>query len=382
MPKRRLRILPYRGAKNYGFYIDGLKVNGKRKRLFFHTEKEALVELKRLERQLRIEGEQGAGISADLRIDAAQAAKRLAPFGKSLRDAANFYAEHLERIDASVHVSVVGHDYCTSQERAGLSEKHCRDIRQRLGCFVKDFGARKIRTLTVTEIENWLHDLSLSPQSINNYRAVLSSFFEYARRRDMVEKNPVSAIPKRKLPNKPPEIFTPLSLASVLLAAPFDLLPALAIQAFAGLRTAEVRRLDWSEVDLARGYITVTAAKAKSAQRRLIPIAPNLADWLRSYQGQSGPVAPKIYHYAIELLLRAMPNPPKWPKNGLRHSFASYYLAEHQNAAELALHLGHTSTELIFANYRELVMPLAAHEYWRISPATPRNVVAMAKAAV
>ena len=171
-------------------------------------------------------------------------------------------------------------------------------------------------------------------------------------------------------------------MASVLLAAPFDLLPALAIQAFAGLRTAEVRRLDWSEVDLARGYITVTAAKAKSAQRRLIPIAPNLADWLRSYQGQSGPVAPKIYHYAIELLLRAMPNPPKWPKNGLRHSFASYYLAEHQNAAELALHLGHTSTELIFANYRELVMPLAAHEYWRISPATPRNVVAMAKAAV
>jgi integrase len=43
--------------------------------------------------------------------------------------------------------------------------------------------------------------------------------------------------------------------------------PMLAIGAFAGLRDAEIKRLDWHEVDLSRGHIEVKAAKAKSTER-------------------------------------------------------------------------------------------------------------------
>jgi hypothetical protein len=42
-------------------------------------------------------------------------------------------------------------------------------------------------------------------------------------------------------------------------------------------RIEETMRLDWSEVDQVRGYITVSAKKAEIARRRLIPIANNLA---------------------------------------------------------------------------------------------------------
>jgi len=48
-----------------------------------------------------------------------------------------------------------------------------------------------------------------------------------------------------------------------------------------GLRTAEVLRLEWSDVDLVRGFVTVAAHKSKTARRRLIPIAQNLAEWVR-----------------------------------------------------------------------------------------------------
>jgi hypothetical protein len=41
MARRTLRILPYNGNRGYHYYLDGLKVNGKRKRLFFATEAEA-----------------------------------------------------------------------------------------------------------------------------------------------------------------------------------------------------------------------------------------------------------------------------------------------------------------------------------------------------
>jgi Phage integrase family len=87
------------------------------------------------------------------------------------------------------------------------------------------------------------------------------------------------------------------------------LLPVLAIQASAGLRTEETMRLDWSEVDQVRGYITVSAKKAKTARRRLIPIANNLAQWLRPYAGMSGLAWPKggrFYHKAINRLRSAI----------------------------------------------------------------------------
>jgi hypothetical protein len=40
-----LRILPYTGSRDYHYYLDGLGVNGKRKRLFSKTEAEAKEEL-------------------------------------------------------------------------------------------------------------------------------------------------------------------------------------------------------------------------------------------------------------------------------------------------------------------------------------------------
>jgi integrase len=53
----------------------------------------------------------------------------------------------------------------------------------------------------------------------------------------------------------------------------------------------------------------------------------------------------------------------------LRHSFASYHLARFNDAAALALELGHTSAQLVFQHYRQLVKPKQAERYWKITPA-------------
>jgi integrase len=60
----------------------------------------------------------------------------------------------------------------------------------------------------------------------------------------------------------------------------------------------------------------------------------------------------------------------KWPSNALRHSFASYYLARFDNAAKLALQLGHVGQDLIFRHYREVVTRADANRYWNILPET------------
>jgi integrase len=48
--------------------------------------------------------------------------------------------------------------------------------------------------------------------------------------------------------------------------------PYIAIAAFAGLRSAEIARLDWAEVKLDRGHIEINAAKAKTASQRPHPV--------------------------------------------------------------------------------------------------------------
>jgi integrase len=141
----------------------------------------------------------------------------------------------------------------------------------------------------------------------------------------------------------------------------------LAIGAFAGLRDAEIKRLDWSEVDLARGHIEIKAAKAKSARRRIIPIQPNLAEWLRPYAAMQGSVVPEGARGKLDRVCRAA-SLSRWPNNGLRHSFASYRLAACYDAPRVAGELGHTSPQMLYSTYRELVLPTEAQRYWKLVP--------------
>jgi integrase len=49
---------------------------------------------------------------------------------------------------------------------------------------------------------------------------------------------------------------------------------------FAGLRRAEVKRLDWSDIKLERRLIDLPFTKSKTGRRKLIQIPENLAAML------------------------------------------------------------------------------------------------------
>jgi integrase len=65
----------------------------------------------------------------------------------------------------------------------------------------------------------------------------------------------------------------------------------------------------------------------------------------------------------------------RWPKNGLRHSFASYRLAAIHDAPRVASELGHTSPQMLYSTYRELVLPEETERYWKIAPAAESEKV-------
>ena len=176
-------------------------------------------------------------------------------------------------------------------------------------------------------------------------------------------------------------IFTPDEMAKLLSAATPEFLPALAIGAYAGLRTAEVERLDWREVHFAERFIEVTAGKAKTASRRIVPISDNLAAWLAPHVKPTGNVwgGGKITICNVQGDTSKAAGVP-WKKNALRHSFCSYRLAENKNAAQVALEAGN-SPQMIFQHYRQLVTEAEATRWFAIRPKAPANVVPLASSA-
>jgi integrase len=369
MKRPTLRVLEYRHSKTHPWYLDLRPFNKGRK--FFKFKAEAEAERLRQITTLERHGREAIGLPPGELSAIIHDRKELAKHGKTIHDAATFYLDYLERIRrCNVTIADLAKEVLEAKRKDGMSATYIDDLKKRLARFCVDFAQRKIAGITVEELDNWLRALPGSPKSRANYRANVGVLFSYATKRRMLDFNPIAHTSKPKLPDNPSEIFTVDELTSLLNAASTrapDMVPMLAIAAFAGIRDAEIKRLDWSEVDQKRGHIEVKARRAKSARRRIVEMQPNLREWLRPCSEMTGAVVPANWRKKLDLVRKAA-KLSRWPNNGLRHSYASYRLAAIQNAPRVAAELGHTSPKMLYSTYRELVLPEEAERFWKLIP--------------
>ncbi|MEX1048152.1 MAG: hypothetical protein WED15_01395, partial [Akkermansiaceae bacterium] len=168
---------------------------------------------------------------------------------------------------------------------------------------------------------------------------------------------------KVKIKSDDVSVFTPKQMEKILHAAPPHLIPILAVGAFAGIRMAELNRLDWSAFDLEREFIELRADGAKTASRRLVPITDNLRAWIEPLPRKGKVVRHAALHREVTSLARALKM--EWPRNVLRHSFISYRIATVKSADQVTLEAGN-SPSVIFKNYRELTTEDEADKWFGI----------------
>ena len=259
----------------------------------------------------------------------------------------------------------------------GLSPRYLQDLRYRCGKFTAHFKC-DIDSITTAQIEEFLNGMSLSPRSFINFRRVLNTLFEFAKRRSYLprDNHVMEQVERLRDAGGDIEIYKPGEMARLLKAADQDFLPCLALGGFAGLRSSEIERISWAEIDLSDGFIEIKRGKTKTKTRRIVPITDNLAIWLKACGRSDGQVWPhghdSFYDAQQETVARTedkskKPVRLKWKTNALRHSFISYRLAEIQNANQVALESGN-SVSVIFGHYRELVRPKDAKAWFNLIP--------------
>ena len=322
----------------------------------------------------------------------------------------------------------------------GLSEGYLNHLRYDLKKFSGAFHCN-IGTMLGTDIDAWLRGLEVSARTRNNLRNSVQTLFGYAKARKYLPKDhdELDAVARAKDGGGDIEVFTPVELGEILNRADEALIPFLTLGAFAGVRHAEIQRLDWRDIQFEAGIVEIRAKMAKTASRRTIPLLDNLRAWLELHRAPGGPVC-KYLNAASEIddlvrrinearravwaqakgvgddeLKRAdeqarkrlakgkvrggkrsrrgeLPPPGAetakdegwtafaWKHNALRHSFISYRVAETQDVAKVSLEAGN-SPQMIFKHYRELVRPADAKTWFALAPGGESKVVAARKAA-
>jgi integrase len=363
--KSGFRVKAYKHTR-LKFVVRG-KVAGKWQRKYFETKGEATTYAQKQNTLLLNEGRRGVEFPSWLRLSAERAYETLLPWEKTIEDAVAFFVSHLERTKKSVPLQRAIDELIKVRRDGGVSDVYCYDLKLRLGRFGKDLSGKTTVDVSTSDIDAWLVGLGVAPGTRNTYRRDLGTLFSFCVTRGYCASNPVAQSQRAKDIGSPIGVLTPDQVTALLENANRDVISYIAIGAFAGLRAAEIERLDWREIDLVDGHITVTAKNSKTATRRLVDILPNLARWLALHAKPAGPVVP-VNLRALLLASRSNAKIEIWPQNALRHSYASYHLAHFNDAAKLALQLGHTHTHLIFQHYRQIVKPADAERYWKITP--------------
>ncbi|MFP6896349.1 MAG: hypothetical protein VCA38_07090 [Roseibacillus sp.] len=231
------------------------------------------------------------------------------------------YLSRTRGLRDGVTVPEVAAELIDTKRQDGMSKDYLTQLSNTFGLFEKAFPG-PITLVRSEQIDGWLREGNLAPVTRNNRLTLVRLLFNFAKQRNYLPKSEATeaeSLRKVKSGATETEIFEPEGFEKLLLAASRRLIPLLAIGGFAGLRAAELSRLNWKAVNLERGIIQLRAGQAKTASRRIVPISDNLAAWLELVDREGMVIQDKdLFRQATAL---ARKQGLRWPRNVLRHSF-------------------------------------------------------------
>ena len=205
-------------------------------------------------------------------------------------------AEQAREWAAKVHAQIaLGHDPAAAREeekqqraenvgailRIYLPGKKLRprsrvEIERHLLKNAASLHGRPVAQITRRDIANCLAGVTerSGTSQANRTRASLSAFFMWCCRQGLIDTNPVAFTSRHKEESRH-RVLTDAELRQVWKALPDDDYgKAAKLLMLTGQRRDEIGKLRWSEVDLARGLISLPAERTKNGKPHELPLSP------------------------------------------------------------------------------------------------------------
>jgi len=318
------------------------------------------------------------GIEKEIDIVAMEYAEayRLLKGKASVLEACRFWAKKNDIDLPHVTVADAVKKFKLECATAGKSKVRLKEINTVVDSFAIAFND-EIQNLEPKMISDYLTGLTVAERTRRNYRNIIGYFNRWLVLRGYLAKGTDLLDGVQKYSARlHGEIttYTAAEMRRIIAASDERILPLIVIGGFAGLRHAEIQRLEWEDIDLTEGFIEVKAHKAKTKTRRIVPIKDNLKGFLLPLEKKSGKVV-TVKNTSKELGITAAKTADEangvealeWKHNALRHTYISARVAECADVSRVADEAGN-SPQIIRTNYLKRMRPTAAAEWFAIAP--------------
>jgi integrase len=164
-----------------------------------------------------------------------------------------------------------------------------RDYRNMVRVLVREFGKRKIESITTEDIELWISGYGGSNRTRQKYLVCLGSIFKRAMKVYGLPRNPADLVERPRVRRAAKiDVLRPEEVLALVRAAESEQDAAIFhAAAFAGLRMGELLALRWRDVDFTRRTIHVRenwtqgeTTTPKGGTERAVPMAEEVAERL------------------------------------------------------------------------------------------------------
>jgi len=372
------------------------RVNGKQKRKYFHTKKEANEHAEKVRAEQSKFGSLADTMSERELADAARIidickVKRWNPF-----EVLDFYGAHSEKKSIGKQFSDVVEAVCKQKETCGKGEKYIKQFQTTARDFAGYVNGKTIDSVSKKNVLAYLDSekTNWAPKTKNYRRSLLCNLFQIAKLQELAIHNPVSEIPKWDEPSRTIGYFDPKSIQAIMnLVARID--PQMAViytlVFFCGLRLAEAARMSWDWISLKHGTLKVPKEIAKTC-KRVIDIPDNALEWLTILKKEVRVI--ELVERKKELADMNQPDLKLWKdsgetqlgnrqkttirkcreygvkysKNAVRHSYGTFHLALYGDIGKTATNMGNSPNQIHNHYNGECMDKKAAARFFSIRP--------------
>ncbi len=233
-------------------------------------------------------------------------------------------------------------------------------------------GITRIDRIALVDLRTWLaaqRRNGSASTSMQRRASAIRTFFDWARRNQLVTIDPAAGLKSPKIPRRLPRTLTRNDTAelmvAVLDAASIDETPAgarnvaiLELLYSSGLRVSELCGLNLGDLDRERNLVSVVG---KGNKQRAVPVgAPALdavdawctrrGEWVTPSSGaalflgcRGARIDPRVVRRVVHEAMRAIPDAPDTGPHGLRHAMATHLLEGGADLRSVQEMLGHAS---------------------------------------